>query len=160
MQNCTAKAINESIMEYNESVAYVWNEFEQVGVLRNVRLDEELHGHIEVQGVAVKDIPRQYRDFQSVYDGQYCNELPPHRSFDHAFDMVDWKEPPWGPIYALSEKDLDVLREYLDTMLTSGKTCSSKSPAGAAILFVPKIEGRELRLCVDYRGLKKVTILN
>ena len=31
---------------------------------------------------------------------------------------------------------------------------------GAPILFVPKKEGRGLHLCVDYRGLNKVTILN
>ena len=88
-----------------------------------------------------KNIPWQYREFQSVYDGQYSDELPPHRSFDHAIDMVDEKEPPWGPIYALSEKELGVLREYLDTILASGKIRSSKSPAGAPILFMPKKEG-------------------
>ena len=73
-----------------------------------------------------------------MYDGQYSDELLPHCSFDHAIDMVDGKEPPWGPIYALSEKELGVLREYLDTMLASGKIRSSKSPATALILFVPK----------------------
>ena len=45
-------------------------------------------------------------------------------------------------------------------MLASGKIRPSKSPAGASILFVPKKEGRGLRLGVDYRGLNKVTILN
>src|SRR5437016_546140 len=74
--------------------------------------------------------------------------------------MVDGKELPWGPVYALSEKQLGVLREYLDDMLKSGKIRPSKSPAGASILFVPKKESRGLCLCVDYRGLNKVTILN
>ena len=45
-------------------------------------------------------------------------------------------------------------------MRTSGKIRPSKSSAGAPILFVPKKEGRGLRLCVDNRGLNKVTILN
>ena len=74
--------------------------------------------------------------------------------------MVDGKDPPSGPINALSEKELGVSWEYLDTILAGGKICSSKSPAGAPILFVPKKGGRGLRLCVDYRGLNKVTILN
>ena len=95
-----------------------------------------------------------------MFNGQYSNELPPHRSFNHAIDMVEGKEPPWGPIYALSEKELEVLRTYLDDMLRSGKIRPSKSLAVASILFVPKKEGRGLRLCVDYRGLNKVTILN
>ena len=33
------------------------------------------------------------------------------------------------------------------------------SPAGAPILFVPK-GNRELRLCVDYKGLNKITAKN
>ena len=74
--------------------------------------------------------------------------------------MVEGKEPPWGPIYTLSKMELQVLREYLHTLLKSGKIRPSKSPAGAPILFVPKDDGRSLRLCVDYRGLNKVTILN
>ena len=53
-----------------------------------------------------------------------------------------------------------MLREYLDTILKSGKIRLSKSPAIAPIQFIPKDHGRGLRLCVDYRGLNKVTILN
>ena len=45
-------------------------------------------------------------------------------------------------------------------MLTSRKIRPRKSSAGAPILFVPKKEEQGLRLCVDYRGLNKVTILN
>src|SRR5204863_3819713 len=52
------------------------------------------------------------------------------------------------------------LREFLDSALKSGKISPSRSPAGAPILFVPKPEGRGLRLCVDYRGLNKITIRN
>ena len=74
--------------------------------------------------------------------------------------MVKGQEPPWYPIDALSEKELQVLREYLDTMLKSGTIRPSKYPAGAVILLVPKDPGRGLRFCVDYRGLNKVMILN
>jgi hypothetical protein len=48
----------------------------------------------------------------------------------------------------------------LDEMLRTGKIQPSKSPAGAPILFVPKPHGRGLRLCIDDRGLNRVTILN
>jgi len=44
-------------------------------------------------------------------------------------------------------------------MLAEGKILHSKSPAGAPILFVPKLNGR-LRLCRDYQQLNKFTILN
>ena len=93
-----------------------------------------------------------------MFNSQYSDELPLHRSFDYTIDMVKGKELPWGPIYALSEKKLEVFRTYLDDILHSGKIRSSKSSLGTPILFVPNKEGRGLRLCVDYRGLNKVTI--
>ena len=43
-------------------------------------------------------------------NGQLSDKLPPHHSFDHVIDMVDGKEPPWRPIYTLSEIDLEVLK--------------------------------------------------
>ena len=45
-------------------------------------------------------------------------------------------------------------------MLDSRMIRPSKSPAGAPILFVPKPHGRGFRLCVDYRGHNRVTIMN
>ena len=60
-KNYTAKAANEFSIKYDESVAYIRNYTEQVGVLGTVRFDDELHGQIEVQGEAVKDIPWQDR---------------------------------------------------------------------------------------------------
>jgi len=45
-------------------------------------------------------------------------------------------------------------------MEKSGKIRRSTSPAGSPILFVPKPNGRGLRLCVDYRALNRITIPN
>jgi hypothetical protein len=45
-------------------------------------------------------------------------------------------------------------------MLETGKIRRSISPAAAPILFVPNAHGRGLRLCVDYRGINKITIAN
>ena len=159
-KNCTAKAVSEFTVEYEESVAYFGSDQQCIGLLGALRFDENLGGRIKVEVEPLKDVPWQYRDYQSVFNGQYSDELPPHRSFDHAIDMEKGKEPPWGPIYALSEKELEVLKTYLDDMLRRGKIRTSKSSAGAPILFIPNKEGRGLRLCGHYRGLNKVTILN
>ena len=82
-----------------------------------------------------------------------------HKDHDHAIDLVDDKQPPYGPIYSLSENELSILRAYIDKNLANGFIRPSKSPADAPILFVPKTNGG-LRLCVDYRGLNNLTIKN
>jgi len=89
-----------------------------------------------------------------------ADALPAHTDYDHRIDLKDGEKPPWGPIYPLSEVELATLREWLSDMLRTGKIRRSSSPAGAPILFVPKPHGRGLRLCVDYRGINRVTIPN
>ncbi len=74
-------------------------------------------------------------------------------------ELIDGKQPPWGPIYNLSEKELETLRSYLETQLKQGSIRPSTSPAEAPIFFVPKKDGT-LRLCVDFRGLNQITKKN
>ena len=106
-----------------------------------------------------ENIPRDYEKYFHLFSEKTAAKLPPHRNFDHAIDITEGKQPPFGPIYSLSQKELEVLREYLDRMIAQGKIQPSKSPAGAPILFVPKPNGK-LRLCMDYRALNDVTIKN
>ena len=129
------------MVEYDELVAYFESDQECIGVLGTLCFDENLGGQINVEVELLKNVPWQYRDYQSVFNGQYSDKLPPHHSFYYPIDMVEGTEPPLGPIYALSEKELEVLRTYLDDMLHSGKIRPSKSSAGAPILFVLQKEG-------------------
>ena len=73
--------------------------------------------------------------------------------------MIPEAKLPDGPIYPLSKKELDALWDNIREMEDHGKIRRSSSPIGAPILFVPKPNGT-LRLCVDYRGLNKITIKN
>jgi hypothetical protein len=86
--------------------------------------------------------------------------LPEHTPYDHAMNLKTGETPPWRPCFAVSEKELEVLREWLVEMLETGKIRWSKSPAAVPILFVPKAHSRGLQLCVDYCGIKKITIAN
>ena len=104
-------------------------------------------------------IPEQYKDFQDVFQKKNADILPEHRPYDCAIDLQEGTQPPFGPIYNLSQTELTELRQYIDENLAKNFIRHSKSPAGAPILFVKKKDG-SLRMCVDYRGLNKVTKKN
>lgn len=115
--------------------------------------------HAEEQEELRKLVPPEYHDFLDVFSKHEADILPPHRSYDHAIELEPGTTPPHGPIYRLSETELETLRTYLDEHLAKGFIRSSNSPAGAPIVFVKKKDG-SLRLCVDYRGLNKITKRN
>jgi hypothetical protein len=101
-------------------------------------------------------LPAEYSDFADVFDEGLSEVLPKHRSYDLKIELEDGTEPPLGQLYHLSPKELDALRIFLDKHLVTGAIQSSSSPHGAPVLFVPKKNG-SLRLCVDFRGLNKIT---
>jgi hypothetical protein len=117
--------------------------------------------HMKVQAVIGVDsptsIPSKYRRFSDVFEKRNADRLPEHRSYYCPVDLIDGACPPFGPIYGLSEPELHALQGYIDNILAKGFIHHTKSPSGSPILFVKKKDG-SLRLCVDYRGLNKVTI--
>mgnify|MGYP000420915753 CR=1 FL=1 len=98
-------------------------------------------------------LPSKYEDFKDVFEKKNVDRLPEHGPYNCLIDLQDDVSPPFGPIYGLSEPELQALRTYLDENLEKGFIQPSKSPAGAPILFVKKKDG-SLRLYIDYRGLK------
>uniref|UniRef100_A0A8C5MK70 Gypsy retrotransposon integrase-like protein 1 n=1 Tax=Leptobrachium leishanense TaxID=445787 RepID=A0A8C5MK70_9ANUR len=67
--------------------------------------------------------------------------------------------PPRGKVYPLSIKENQIMEEYIKENLERGFIRRSSSPAGAGFFFVSKKEG-DLCLCIDFRGLNKITIKN
>ena len=105
-------------------------------------------------------IPDEYSDFADVFSEAKALVLPERTELnEHAIDLEDGKQPPYGPIYSLGPVELETLKTYIETYLKTGFIRPSKSPAGAPILFDKKPDG-SLRLCVDYRGLNNLTIKN
>jgi hypothetical protein len=60
-------------------------------------------------------IPKEYEDLAEVFSKKKAHELPPHRGpLDHHIDLEEGSKPVFGPIYNLSETELQVLKEYID----------------------------------------------
>ncbi len=104
-------------------------------------------------------LPAEYEEYRNVFEKKNTNTLPEHRPCDCGIELQEGAQPPFGLIYSLSQNELATLRDYHDENLVKNFIRHSKSPAGAPILFVKKKDG-SLRMCVDYRGLNKVTIKN
>lgn len=104
-------------------------------------------------------LPSQYHEFLDVFDRNQANELPPHRTWDHAIDLQPGKTPPASRPYSMNQYELKALREYLEKELSKGFIRISRSPAAAPVLFVKKPNG-DLRFCIDYRGLNNITVRN
>ena len=105
-------------------------------------------------------VPAEYLDFADVFSPDLASELPEHTGInDHAIELVDGQQPPYGPIYSLGPVELETLKAYIETNLANGFIRPSKSPAGTSILFDRKSNG-SLRFCVDYQGLNNHTIKN
>ena len=106
------------------------------------------------------EIPREYNKWKRLFEEEEGKEaLPKHQPWDHEIKLLLGKQPTFGPIYALSEKQLKALREYLDDNLAKGFIQKSESSAAYPILFILK-KDRGLRLCVDYRKLNEITEKN
>ena len=87
-------------------------------------------------------------------------ELPENTGMnEHAIELEEGKQPPFGPIYSLGPVELETLKTYIKTNLANGFIRLSKSPVGALIFFDQKPD-RSLRLCMDYWGLNNIIIKN
>ncbi len=55
--------------------------------------------------------PSDYADLACVFFEDKAKGMSDQGEQDLAIDLVERKEPPWGPIYNLSAKELDVFQE-------------------------------------------------
>ena len=104
-------------------------------------------------------IPEEYHDLLSLFTKEAADNLPPHRYVDHAIELEEGAKPPFGPLYNMSQLELEALQDYLKENLSKGFIRASKSSAASPVLFAKKADG-SLRFCVDYRGLNAITKKN
>jgi hypothetical protein len=83
-----------------------------------------------------QEVPEEYQAFQDVFDDEGAASLPEYsKRKEHAIDIEPGKQPPWGPIYSLSAKELSTLRVYIEDSLRRGWIRHSTSPAVAWVVL-------------------------
>jgi hypothetical protein len=85
--------------------------------------------------------------------------FPPKGDMDFSINIMLGVAPISKTPYRTSTHELEELQMQLEELLKKGYICPSVSPWCAPILFVKKNDGT-LRLCIDFRKLKKVTMKN
>jgi hypothetical protein len=78
-----------------------------------------------------------------------------HQPYDLRINLDEDSTLPLGLMYSLSQTELVALREFIDGHLATGFIRPSQFPYGAPVLAKKKDGG--LRLCIDFRGLNKIT---
>ena len=81
---------------------------------------------------------------------------PRPRHYHLKINLEEGYTPPLGQVYSLSQSEMKALREFLNENLAVGFISSTRLLHGAPVLFVKKKAGG-LRICVDVRGLNKIT---
>ena len=97
-------------------------------------------------------------DYSDVFMEEFSG-LPPHTEIEFAVDVVPGATPASITSYRMALVELTELKLKLQELLEKGFIHPSVSPWGAPMLFVKKKDGT-LRLCIDYRQLKKMTVKN
>ncbi|KAL0150076.1 hypothetical protein M9458_054735, partial [Cirrhinus mrigala] len=102
-------------------------------------------------------IPSIHSEFSDVFCPKRASQLPPHRPWDCAIDLVPDAPLPKGKIYPLSLPESKAMEEYIKEALSQGYIRPSTSPAASSFFFVSKKDGG-LRPCIDYRAINRYTV--
>ena len=105
-------------------------------------------------------ISSKYTDYINVFSLDLAIELLENMEMNkHAIELIDGKQPLYGPIYTLSPVELETLKTYIKIHLKTRFIWPSKFPTSASILFNKK-PNDSLRLCINYQGLNNLMIKN
>ena len=101
----------------------------------------------------------ELKSYENCFDLKNAKMLFTHENENHVIDLKFEKESSYDSLYALSEKEFQVLQNYLLKNLALNRIREFFSLVETSMLFVFK-KNESLRLCVNYRDLNVVIIKN
>lgn len=128
-----------------------------------IRPTEDSAAKSEVTVVPGSELPRVKMLLDEFKDTVFAEPkpgVPRKRGVEHAIQLLPGSSPPPArPLRHQSEKDAEVMREYVEAGLKAGTLQPSVSPYGSMALIVKKKDGSP-RVVIDFRALNEVTIKN
>ena len=74
-----------------------------------------------IQDEAPIKVPPKYADYADIFSFDLAIELPENTDInEHAIELQDGKQLPYGPIYSLGQVELETLKTYIKTHLETG----------------------------------------
>ena len=129
---------------------------EQMCAVEEEVVSKEEVGQAGINEQTPEGIAKVVREYKTVFEPP--KGLPPVRpQHDHRIKLLPDSFPPFMHPFRLSPAEGEELRKRLKELTDLGYIRPSSSPYGAAVLFVKKRGTNELRLCLDYRALNKLT---
>ena len=69
---------------------------------------------------ALTEVPVEYSNYSDVFSADYAAELPENTGInEHAIELEEGKQPPFGSIYSLRPVELKTLKTYIKTNLAN-----------------------------------------
>ncbi|KAK3551620.1 hypothetical protein QTP70_020828 [Hemibagrus guttatus] len=143
-------SVHDPVISWHHGEITLWSQFCFSHCLDNTTIKSCLTTSVESPECKPVTIPSCYQELQEVFSKTKATQLPPHRSWDCAIDLLPNAMPPKSKIYPLSRPETQAMEDYVEEALSSGFICPSTSPAAAGFFFVEKKDGG-LRPCIDYR---------
>ncbi|KAL5498813.1 hypothetical protein ACEPAH_2168 [Sanghuangporus vaninii] len=128
-------------------IDFTWCPEECASTLSNEEADDDY-----VRRVWTKEVrkwPSYLEEFADVFSEESFEQLPDHRTWDHAIDLKPDFKPSDCKVYPLSPKEQEAMKAFIEENLASGRIRQSKSPMASPFFFIKKEDG-SLRAIQDY----------
>ena len=117
--------------------------------------DEEQEHKERFYKEATPELLRIVHEFPRLFDPPDTN--PPQRPVKHYIYVSPDVVPAARRAYRLGDKKREAMINQMRELIDKGWVTPSASPWAAPILFVPKDDGTQLRMCIDFRDLNALT---
>jgi hypothetical protein len=122
------------------------------------------HCH-QMQLLTTEIVKSQHPEIQSLiqkYDKVFQDlpmKLPPNRNIEHIIKVKPDSAPVNIRPYRYPHHHKTEIERLIQDLLKCGVITTTRSPYAIPVVLVQKKDG-SFRLCIDYRGLNKITIKN